>query len=109
MTLVEADGILPVIRAMNRYPNDAEVQLAACKLFEDLSWDAKITRKIVHAAGMLALDSAIDSFPNDDRIASLARRAKLNLIEVEEKMEAWRYGDLAPWTEYGSNFLDPDP
>lgn len=107
--LVEADGIPAIIRAMNRYPNDAEVQLAACSLLEDLSWDAKITRKIVHAAGMLALDQAIENFPNDKGITRLARRAKQNLIRVEEHMEAWRDGDLAHWTEYGTGFLDPDP
>jgi hypothetical protein len=105
----KAGGAKSIVQALFAHPNDTVVQLEGCKALELLSWDAKITRDIDAAGGMIALLDASQRFIDHDEIRQSARCARNRVMLVENAMEDWRYGDPTPWTEYGAEFDWPDP
>jgi len=62
--LSEAEGIDSIMKALYQHQKVLNDQLEGLRLLENLSWDARITRDIVEAGGLIALNDAMGFFPS---------------------------------------------
>ena len=96
-TLSSAGGIDAIIQAMRCFPEEAELQLCACRAICNISGTQRNQIALVDAgAAYLLLDSTMETFPNIPELQEQAMAALANLAALEANVENLIEWEIVP-------------